>query len=278
MDEISDLWQRLKIKKDESAREEIIEHYLPFVRQIAALVMRKLCSGIELDDLVSDGIFGLMRAVENFDLSRGFKFETYATPVIRGAIYNGLRSMDWVPERTRGKARNIQKTSDDFFKEHGRAPSHEELADEMKMTSDEVYDLITNLGCIYILSLDQPVHSSDDDDISMMKMVENEDAHIPHMELEFAEERDHLKNAIDNLNEREKYIVTRHYFDGFTFESIAEVLGITKQRVSQLHSRAIIRIKEYLGRMSISDEAMKSFTLDQNYLIPPRWKNENKHA
>jgi RNA polymerase sigma factor FliA len=273
MDETSHLWEQLKLKGDEGVRGQIIEAYLPLVRQIATMVLKKLRSGVELDDLISDGTFGLMRAVENFDLSRGFKFETYATPVIRGAIYNGLRSMDWVPERTRGKARNVQKTSDDFFKEHGRTPTHDELADELKITSDEVYDIITSLGCIYILSLDQPITSSDDDETSMLNLVENEEANLPLMEIEFEEEREHLRQAIVNLDERDRYIITRHYFEGVTFESISEDLGVTKQRISQLHTRAITRLKEYLGRMNITDEAMKSFTMEeQNILIPPRWK------
>jgi RNA polymerase sigma factor FliA len=274
MDGISELWERLKLNNDESVRNEIIEHYLPLVRQIATMVLKKLRSGVELDDLVSDGAFGLMRAVDNFDLSRGFKFETYATPVIKGSIYNGLRSLDWVPERTRGKARNVQKTSDEFFKEHGRTPTHEELAEELKMTSDEVYDVITNLGCIYILSLDQPVTMSDEDDTSMINLVENQEAHLPLMEIEFAEEREHLRQAIENLDERDHYIITKHYFEGITFESISEKLGVTKQRISQLHSRAVTRIREYLGNMNITDEAMKNFAIgeEQNFLIPPRWK------
>lgn len=267
--EVADLWKRLKIEGDESARDPIIEHYFPLVKKIAGMIMRKMKSGVEYDDLVSDGIFGLMRAIDNFDISRGFKFSTYATPVIRGSIYNGLRSLDWVPERTRGKARAVQRTTDNFFLEHGRSPTHEELAEEMKMTSNEVYDLIANLGCIYILSLDQPFVSMEDDDASMMNVVENDSSSNPLLEVEFKEERQHLKFAIENLNDREQLIVKKHYFEGMTFESISHILGVSKQRISQMHARAVRRMREYLGRMTITDEAMKDFAPDAEFMIIP---------
>jgi RNA polymerase sigma factor for flagellar operon FliA len=272
MEESAELWKRLKVEGDEAARDDLIEYYLPLVRQIAAIIIKKLKSGVEMDDLVSDGIFGLMRAIDNFDLSRGFKFETYATPVVRGAIYNGMRNLDWVPERTRGKARAVQRETDNFFKEHGRTPTHEELANELKMSASEVYDLISTLGCIYILSLDQPIAAMGDDDSNMMSVVENSLAHNPQLEIEFKEERDHLKYAIENLNEREKFIVTKHYFEGYTFESISQTLGVSKQRISQMHSRAVRKMREYLGRMTISDEALKDFICDDNFLIPPPYK------
>ena len=273
MAETSDLWIRFKELGEEDARNELIETYLPLVRQIATLIIKKLRSDVELDDLISDGIFGLMRAVENFDLSRGFKFETYATPVVRGAIYNGLRSLDWVPERTRGKARAIQKGREQYYKMTGRFPTEEELAEELKMSAEEVFDLIADLGCLYILSLDQPIQTGDSDDTTMMALVENEVVNDPLVEVEFAEERKYLKEAIKNLNERERYIISKHYFAGFTFESISHDLEVSKQRVSQMHARAVKRLRDYLGKMNISDDAIKDFTVDKHFLIPPKWKN-----
>jgi len=267
--EYADLWRRLKNEGDESAKEELIEHYLPFVRQVAGYIIKKLRPGVEIDDLVSDGVFGLIRAIDNFDPDRGFKFETYATQVVRGAIYNGLRSLDWVPERTRGKARALQKTTDFFFLEHGRAPTNEELALELKMSASEVYDLIADLGCIYILSLDQPLPNVDDEETSMMAVVSNELINSPLMEVEFKEERECLARSIQHLNEREQYIIIRHYFEGFTFEAISHDLGVSKQRVSQMHARAIARLRKELGEMMISDEAIKDFTMEEHPLIPP---------
>ncbi|MFP4498565.1 MAG: sigma-70 family RNA polymerase sigma factor [Vulcanimicrobiota bacterium] len=275
MPETDDLWIRLKKENDPAAKEELVEKYLPLVRHIATRILKKLRAGADLDDLISDGIFGLMRAIDNFDLSRGYKFETYATPVVRGAIYNGLRSLDWVPERTRGKARAVQRTTDQFYKEHGRTPTSDELAEEMKISANEVYDLIANLGCIYILSLDQPLASFEGDDVSIMSVVENDTVCGPLAEVEFKEERAHLKKAIENLNEREQYIISKHYFEGFTFESISHDLGVSKQRISQMHARAVRRMREYLGRMIISDEALKDFVVEKHPLIPPpNWRKK----
>jgi len=110
----------------------------------------------------------------------------------------------------------------------------------------------------------------------MMAVVEDNHANDPQMEVEFKEERDHLLCAIENLNERERLIVTKHYFEGMTFESISHILGVSKQRISQMHARAVRRMREYLGRMTITDEAIKDFTCDENLLIPPSLRSLNK--
>lgn len=275
MEETSEFWKLYKEQGDEEAKNKLIEKYIPLVRQIAAMIIKKLRSGVDLEDLVGDGMFGLIRAVENFDLSRGFKFETYATPVIRGSIYNGLRSLDWVPERTRGKARAVQKGREQYYKVTGRYPTEEELAQELKMSADEVYDLVADLSCLYILSLDQPIMAMEGDNVSIMSTVENNLIHDPLMEVEFAEEREFLEKAIDNLNDREQYIVKKHYFEGFTFESISRDLGVSKQRISQMHARAVRRLRECLGQMTISDEAVKNYVSNELPLIPPRWKRGN---
>ena len=200
----------------------------------------------------------------------------HTLPVIRGAIYNGLRALDWVPERTRGKARAVQRTTDNFFKEHGRPPTHQELAEELKMSASEVYELIANLGCIYILSLDQPIPGLEDEQLSILSVVQSDPLGDPLMEVEFKEEREHLRHAIENLNEREQYIIKKHYFEGVTFEAISRDLGVSKQRVSQMHARAVKRMREYLGRMIITDDALKDFTIEKHPLIPPRWKKTQK--
>ncbi|MCE1245587.1 MAG: FliA/WhiG family RNA polymerase sigma factor [Firmicutes bacterium] len=274
MTDHSDLWRLYKEQGDQEAKSQLIEKYMPLVRQIASVILKKLRGGVEIEDLISDGVFGLLRAAENFDLSRGFKFETYATPVVKGSIYNGLRSLDWVPERTRGKARAVQQGREEYYKVTGRFPTEDELAEELKMSADEVYDLIADLGCLYMLSLDQPVQPLDAESATVMSTVEDSLTNDPLIEVEFEEERDHLKKAIDELNERERYIITRHYFEGFTFECIAQDLGVSKQRISQMHARAVRRLREYLGRMTISEEAIKTFTLGSNLLIPPRWKQQ----
>jgi len=261
MIDTAELWARFQQERDEETRSNLIEAYLPLVRQIAAGVIKKLRSGVEFQDLVSDGVFGLLRAVDQFDPQRGVKFETYATPAIRGAIYNGLRRLDWMPERTRGKVRELQKAMDKFTLLYGRPGTEEELADELKLSAREVYDLIADLGCVYIFSLDQPFQAfADGDESTIMEMVEDSKSADPTLMLEFDEERRLLREAISELDERDQILLKLHYAEGVTFEEIANRMGITKQRISQIHARAIRRLRESLSGEAIHNEAMKQFT------------------
>ena len=257
------LWKQYKETGDLQLQERLIEYYRPMVRGLAAKIMTKLHCSVELDDLYSDGLFGLLRAIEGFELSRGFKFETYATPVVRGAIYNGLRRLDWLPERTRSKARALQKAIDKFTSISGRQPSEEELAEELKISAGEVFDLISCLGCVYLLSLDQPLNASDSPEGTIMDVVPADSSFFdPVKELEFSEERSRLRLAISQLNEREQTLIKMHYFEGVTFEKIAHILGVSKQRISQMHSRAVRRLRECLGDEGISSEAMAGFLVE----------------
>jgi RNA polymerase sigma factor for flagellar operon FliA len=261
-DDLTALWQQFKSTGDPALQERLVEHYLPLVRNLAMGILRKLRPGSDLDDLVADGMFGLLRAIEGFDLARGFKFETYATPVVRGAIFNGLRRLDWLPERTRGKQRALQKAIDKLSILTGRQPTEEDLALELKMSTEEVYDLITSLGTVYFLSLDQPLTAGDESDATVMDLVEDSHLYEPSTEVEFEEERQRLRQAIERLNEREQMLIKMHYFEGVTFEKISRLLGVSKQRVSQMHSRAVRRLREALGEEEIDPAAMQGFLLE----------------
>lgn len=261
MEDIAELWRAYKETGDSDLQEELVKHYLPLVRNLALGIIRKLRQGTELDELIADGMFGLVRAIEGFDLSRGFKFQTYATPVIRGAIYNGLRRMDWLPERTRGKARALQRAVDKLQQITGRQPTEADIAEELKMTTEEVYDLVANLGCIYLLSLDQPI-GTEEGDATMMDLVEDQGSGDPICELEFEEERQGLRGAIEHLNEREQFIVKAHYFEGWTFEAISREFQVSKQRISQMHARALKKLRQSLGDEEISPEAMHGFLIE----------------
>ena len=254
------MWHSYKASKDPLLQERLAEHYLPLVKNIALSLSRKVGQGVEVDDMIADGSIGLLRAIETFDISRGFKFQTYATTVVRGAILNGMRRMDWVPERVRAKNRALQQAIDRHQAEKGEQPTEEELAEELKISTEEVYDLIANLSTTYLLSLEQPL-GSEDGDASLGDMVDDEEG-LPEVELEYAEEREALKAAIEKLDEREQLIITAHYFEGITFEAISRQLGVSKQRISQMHSRAVRRLRECLGDDEISPEAMQGFTFE----------------
>ncbi len=259
--DVNALWVRYKQTGDPDLRSQLVERYLPLVDKLAYQVLSKLRVGSEIDDLKADGMFGLLKAIDGFELERGFKFETYATQVVRGAIYNGLRRMDWLPERTRGKARALQKAIDKITSISGREPTEAELADELQVSASEVFDLIANLGSVYLLSLDQPLVAGDDSGTAVMDVVQN-NGDDPVCEVEFAEQRAALRRAIDCLNEREQYIIKMYYFEGVTFERIANTLGVSKQRISQMHSRAVRQLREHLGDCIVEPEAMRSFSIE----------------
>lgn len=261
--ELAELWRLAKQAGDTDARGLLVEHYLPLVESIAKGVIRKLRSGVELDDLISDGTFGLMRAVDAFDPARGVKFETYATPVVRGSIYNGLRTLDWVPERTRGKVRELQKAMDKITQATGRNATEEELAEELKLSAKEVYELINDLGCTYLLSLDQPIGASVDEDVTLIDTVKDRGLADPEMEAEFVEQRASLREAINSLQDREQVLIRKHYLEGVNFEAIARTMGVSKQRISQIHARAVRRLREAIGNLEISPEAMLTFSMEE---------------
>lgn len=258
--DLAELWGKYKTEADLEAKDTLIESYLPLVRQIAVSIIRKLRPGVELDDLISDGVFGLMRAVEQFDPGRGVKFETYATPVVRGAIFNGLRALDWMPERTRGKARALQRAMEKFTVLYGRPGTEEELAEELKMSTAEVYELITDLGCVYLLSLDQPFPTSDDEDGSILDILADKEGTDPSMEIEFVEQREILRRAVDGLTEREQTLIRSHYFEGVSFDKIAQNMGVSKQRISQIHSRAVRRLREHLAIHGVGEPPTEAAT------------------
>jgi RNA polymerase sigma factor FliA len=263
--DVAQLWRLAKQAGDRNARDLLVEHYLPLVRNIASGIIRKLRPGVELDDLISDGTFGLMRAVDAFDPARGVKFETYATPVVRGSIFNGLRTLDWVPERTRGKVRELQKAMDKITQATGRSATEQELAEELKMSAKEVYELINDLGCAYLLSLDQPI-GLDDDDVTIMDTVKDRGMADPVAEVEFVEQRATLREAINSLQERERILITKHYLEGVNFEAIARMMGVSKQRISQMHARAVRRLREQLGNqdIEIDPQAMMMFSMSED--------------
>lgn len=256
------MWRRYKASKDPLIQERLAEHYLPMVRSLAIGLSRKMGQNVDVDDMVADGSIGLLRAIDTFDIDRGFKFQTYATTVVRGAILNGMRRMDWVPERVRAKNRQLQQAIDRHQAVAGEAPTEEQLAEELKISTEEVYDIIANLSTVYLLSLEQPL-GTEEGDASLGDMVDDDDD-VPDVEFEYAEERDALRGAIERLDEREQLIITAHYFEGVTFEAISRMLNVSKQRISQMHSRAVRRLRDFLGDQEISSEAMQGFTFESS--------------
>ena len=157
MSDIAEVWREYKKTGDPYLQEELVVNYQGLVYKLAHKIVRKLKQGTEVEDLISDGMVGLVKAIEAFEPERGFKFSTYATPVVRGSILNGLRRLDWLPERTRTKARNYQKAVADLEQVTGRKPTEEDIAAHMEISAKEVYDIIADLSSMFLLSLDTPL-------------------------------------------------------------------------------------------------------------------------
>ena len=260
MSDVADVWREYKETGDPYLQEELVLHYQGLVFKLAHKIVRSLRKGTEVEDLISDGMVGLVKAIDAFDLERGFKFSTYATPVIRGSILNGLRRLDWLPERTRTKARHFQRAVEKLEKVSGRKPTEADIAKELEISAKEVYDIIADMSSMYLLSLDTPL-GTEDSDASMGDLVEDTGFVAPDAEYEFEEERDALRESIENLDDRERDIVESHYFEGETFESISQRIGVSKQRVSQLHLRAVRKMRKNLGDMEVSPDAIRTFTM-----------------
>ena len=261
MSDIAEVWSEYKATGDPYLQEELVLHYQGLVFKLAHKIVRKLKQGTEVEDLISDGMVGLVKAIDAFEPERGFKFSTYATPVVRGSILNGLRRLDWVPERQKTKARNFHKAVEKLKQVTGRQPTEEDIAEELEISAKEVYEIIADMSNMYLLSLDTPL-GTEDSDASMGDLVEDKNFVAPDQEAEFAVERDALRGAIQKLNDRDREIIESHYFSGETFESISQRLGVSKQRISQLHLRAVREMRKKLQEVEVevSPEAMRGFS------------------
>ncbi|TDT50592.1 FliA/WhiG family RNA polymerase sigma factor [Fonticella tunisiensis] len=230
-------------------REEMILKYIPYVKYIASRLVVGKPPGIEFDDLVSFGILGLIDAIEKFDSSKGLKFETYATLRIRGAIIDELRKISWIPKSAFSKLSLLNQAREALELKLSRDPSEDELASYMNIDVGELRNIQSYVNYVSIISLDEVFFKSDEDDLHFKNMVEDETSPQPDKIMEEKELFDVLKKAIGMLPEKDKIILNLYYEEKLTLKEIGKVLDISESRVSQLHSRAIIRIRENLKKL-----------------------------
>ncbi|HEX3033128.1 MAG TPA: FliA/WhiG family RNA polymerase sigma factor [Bacillota bacterium] len=244
------LWVRFKEERDIQAREELILNYSPLVKYVAGRLAIGLPANVQRDDLFSYGVFGLMEALERFDYQRGIKFETYAIARVRGAILDGLRAMDWVPYSVRQKSKQLEKTYSDMEAKLGRAATDEEMCSVLDLDMNQFHKLLLETGSTTILSLDEQVggESSDTEGIRLLDIIQDSNALDPTAEAEYAEIKNMLGDAIDKLPERERLVIALYYYEGLTLKEIGQVLGVTESRISQMHSKAILRLRGRLSR------------------------------
>ncbi len=235
------LWRQYKQQGAPEAREQLILHYAPLVKYVASRVATGLPANVEQADLISYGMFGLMDAIQKFDLERAIKFQTYAIPRIRGAIIDELRSMDWVPRSIRAKLRELERAHAELEARLQRVPSDREVAHHLGTTVEELHDVITQISFVTVMALDELVGAprQDGESISLVDSLADLAAVDPTTAAEGGELRVVLQSAISRLSEREQLVIRLYYFEGMTLGGIGEILGVTESRVCQIHTKAV---------------------------------------
>ena len=239
------LWRRYGDTREQTLRERLILHYAPLVKYVAGRVGTGLPAHIDIADLVQSGIFGLVDAIEKFEPERGLMFETYAMQRIRGAILDELRSQDWVPRSVRGRARDVERALERLGAQLQRTPTDEELAAELRISTNELRELYAQFRLTSVVALDELVVPGRDSG-SLADTLPDEAADDPVASLVDQDNRRQLVDAIGQLSERDRTVVTLYYFENLTLAEIGRVLGVTESRVCQLHTRAVLRLRAKL--------------------------------
>jgi len=247
--ELRDMWRRYKGTGDEQARERLVMAYAPLVKYVAGRMASGLPSHVEEGDLISYGLIGLINAIERFELEREIKFETYAITRIKGAIIDELRSQDWVPRSVRARAREIERANQKLEHKLQRAPTDEEMARELGMEVGDFQDALLQISNSSIAALDElwSVGDASGDQVSLLDTLQDENAPDPSAVMDQTDLRDRVAEAISRLPEREKLVIALYYYENLTLREIGEVLGVTESRVSQLHTKAVLRLR---GRLT----------------------------
>jgi RNA polymerase sigma factor for flagellar operon FliA len=243
--EAGELWRRYKEAGDEVAREQLVLAYAPLVKFVAGRMATGLPDHVEETDLISYGLLGLISAIERFDPGRAIKFETFAINRIKGSIIDELRSLDWVPRSVRARAREVERVNARLEHELHRAPTDAEMAAALETTVEEFQSSLVQIANSSIIALDELWTLSDasGDRVSLLDTIQDPHAVDPARVLDRADTKDRLAEAIGRLPEREKLVVALYYYESLTLREIGEVLGVTESRVSQLHTKAVLRLR-----------------------------------
>lgn len=242
---LSGAWREYKATGDRILRNRLVEHYLTLARFAAERIGAKVPDEVDVDDLMSAGVFGLVDAIDAFDLDRGVKFETYCAPRIRGAILDELRSMDWVPRLVRQRAHLLADATRALQVELGRAPNEDELAGRLGVSREEFEKLSRDASAVTVVSLSQSFGDSESNrDVAEVDVVPDENGVDPVIEAQKADIRHLLKNDLDRS---ERLILMLYYFEQMTMKEIGATLDLSESRVSQMHSALIERLRNQLG-------------------------------
>ncbi len=246
-EEIQRVWQEYKQDKSKKdLRNRLMERYFPLVKYNGERIWQRLPDGVELDDLISAGVFGLMDAIDAFDLERGVKFETYCVPRIRGAMLDELRTMDWVPRLVRSKASKIADATKKLEAKFGRAPTEHEMADFMGLTVKELEKMLIDANAVNLISLNKKWYETDSyKDVREIDILEDKKGEDPTRRVQ---KNDLMRLVTKGLNRNERLIIILYYYEELTMKEIGQTLDLSESRVSQMHSSIVNRLQEQLGR------------------------------
>ena len=251
-EEDQQLWEQYKTNHDQRIKDALIMKYASFVKYVAGRIAVNLPSNVEFDDLVSYGILGLIDAIDKYDSDRNVKFKTYAKTRIRGAIFDELRVLDWTPRSIRQKARKLEKAYAKLEGKLGRDARDEEVAEYLNIDISELHKLFDETKKSLLLSLDE-IFYDDEEGSSRFDFIEDQKSDNPQTKIEEAEAKKILADAISKLSDRERMVITLYYYEELTSKEIGKILGVSDSRVSQLHTKAILRLR---GRLSRIKEAL----------------------
>src|SRR6266850_1851297 len=245
--EIDEIWKSYKADPtNKEYRNLLVENYLPLVKYNGERIWARLPEGVELDDLVSAGVFGLMDAIDAFDLSRGVKFETYCVPRIRGAMLDELRTMDWVPRLVRSKASRLEESRKALEVEKGRPPQPDELATALGVSIDELQKMVADATAVSLVSLNKKWYETDSyKDVREIDILEDKKAEDPTHRLQ---NRDLMRLVTRGLNRNERLIIILYYYEDMTMKEIGATLDLSESRVSQMHSSIVARLQQQLAK------------------------------
>jgi len=240
-----DLWRQYTETKDPSVRQKLIIEYSHLIKYIAGRLNIYFGSNVEYDDLVGFGVFGLIDAIDKFDINKGVKFETYASLRIRGAIIDSIREMDWVPRSLRQKNKELEKIYAEVENELGRSATDQDIADKLGVSVEEFRKILNDVTVSSMLSLEDFLEQNYE--IGLDSLSSNKDDK-PESYLEKTEVKEILSEAIDRLPDKEKNVVSLYYFEELTLKEISAIMKVSESRISQLHSKAILRLRGKLTR------------------------------
>ena len=245
-EEVLEVWKQYKPDcNDKQLRNYLMERYFPLVKYNGERIWQRLPDGVELDDLISAGVFGLMDAIDAFDLERGVKFETYCVPRIRGAMLDELRTMDWVPRLVPSMASKIANATMRLETRMGRKPQIQELAAELEMTVPEAEKMIRDANAVGLISLNKKWYETDSyKDVREIDILEDKKGENPTRRIQ---KNDLMRLVTKGLNRNERLIIILYYYEELTMKEIGATLDLSESRVSQMHSSIVQRLQHQLG-------------------------------